>query len=1026
MILGLQLRATLTGVAVVLELVKSAALLLALCTLESLNLRFNRYSPRLAQVVGGLLFGGICCVGMMAPLVVVPWAIFDPRTVVLLCAGLFGGPVVGVIAGVMAAAYRLYLGGPAAFVGCLVIAACVLLGLGYRTLHARGNVKLGPKQLLLLGFFVHLAIAAATSVMVPPDTDLLLELQVVGAIVLIFSPATLLLGLMLQDIQRRFEIERALSVKEARLRAIAAALPDMLFVIDEDGRYLEIVSGANTRIYGEVAALVGLQLHEVLGHADANLFLEQLRGTVRTGNMAAFEFDFPTQAGVRRFEARLQKLENAPGAKPVVLALTRDVTEQSAVQRDLLASELRFRSAMQDISSMAVQGYLASGEIIYWNKTSERLYGFTADEAIGRNILDLIVPPELRESAKGVITYMGNSGKTLPAAEWKLEHKNGSEVYVFSSHTVVDHRDGVRELFCFDIDLADRRRADAELRIAATAFEAQEGIMVTDPSYKILRVNRSFTRITGYSAPDAVGRTPEFLSSDRHDAQFYAELRDTVLSKGSWEGELWEKRKNGDIYPQWLNINGVFDGKGVLVNFVATFTDITQRKVAEEEIRRLAFYDPLTQLPNRRLLMDRLNQSLAASARTGQTGALLFIDLDHFKVLNDTMGHDMGDLLLKEVSRRLIDGVRVEDTVARLGGDEFVVKLEDLGNTPVEAASKTTTITEKIMLILNRPYVLAGVEYHNTPSIGVTLYSGPMARIEDLLKQADLAMYKAKNSGRNGVRFFDPQMQEAVTQRAALETDIRQGILNGQFLLFYQAQVNVYGEVIGAEALLRWAHPSRGLIAPAEFIPVAEESGQILDLGNWVLETACNQLVAWAGEPSTENLTISVNVSARQFRQPDFVEQVIGTLDYTGARAQRLKLELTESLLADNVDDLIGKMEELRVRKVSFSLDDFGTGYSSLSYLKRLPLDQLKIDQSFVEDILKDNADASIAKTIITLGRGLGLSVIAEGVETEEQRQCLRDAGCVQFQGYLFGYPMPVEQFQPFVRVAHAQLSSMY
>lgn len=1010
----------------VLELVEGVALLLALCTLQSLNLRSNRFNPRLAQVAGGVLFGAICVVGMASPLHVVPWAIFDPRTVILLCAGLFGGPVVGVITGVIAAAYRIYLGGPAVVVGCLVIVACVVLGLVYRVLHARGRVQIGPWQLLMFGFGVHSALAAATSTMVPPDTDLMLELQVIAAIVLIYSPATLALGLMLQDTHRRFEVETALHVKEARLRAIASALPDLLFVMDEDGRYLEIVSGANTPVYGDVGALVGMQLHEVLGNADAALFLSRLRHTVRTGDMSAFEFDFPTQAGVRRFEARLQSLENAPGAKAVVLALTRDVTEQSAARRDLQASELRFRSAMQDIASMAVQGYLPGGEIIYWNKASERLYGYTAAEAVGRNMLDLIVPPDLREAAKGVITYMGNTGKTVPAAEWKLEHKNGSEVYVFSSHTVVDHADGVRELFCFDIDLAERRRADAELRIAATAFEAQEGILVTDPQYKILRVNQSFTRITGYSAQDAVGRTPSLMCSDKHDAKFYEDLRQSLQREGKWEGEVWEQRKNGEVYPQWLNIKGVVDGKGVLVNYVATFTDITQRKAAEEEIRRLAFYDPLTKLPNRRLLMDRLNQSLAASARTGQTGALLFIDLDHFKVLNDTMGHDMGDLLLLEVGQRLIDGVRVEDTVARLGGDEFVVMLEGLGTTQAEAASKTTTIAEKIMLMLNRPYVLAGVEYHNTPSMGVTLYNGPMARIEDLLKQADLAMYKAKNSGRNGMRFFDPQMQEAVTQRAAVEADIRQGILNGQFHLFYQAQVNVYGEVIGAEALLRWAHPVHGLVAPAEFIPVAEESGQILELGNWVLETACNQLVAWAGEPATENLTISVNVSARQFRQPDFVAQVISTLDYTGARAQRLKLELTESLLADNVDDLTSKMEELRIRKVSFSLDDFGTGYSSLSYLKRLPLDQLKIDQSFVQDILKGNADASIAKTIITLGRGLGLSVIAEGVETEEQRQCLRDAGCVEFQGYLFGYPLPVEQFQPFVRVAHAQLSSMY
>jgi diguanylate cyclase (GGDEF)-like protein/PAS domain S-box-containing protein len=963
---------------------------------------------------------------MMDPLVVVPWAIFDPRTVVLLCAGLFGGPVVGVLAGIMAAIYRLYLGGPAAVVACLVIAACVALGLVYRALHAQGRVKAGPWQLLLFGFGVHLAIAAATFALAPADTDTLLQLKLAASILLIFTPATLLLGLMLQDTNRRFETERILHVKEARLRAIAAALPDLLFVMDEDGRYLEIVSGANTIHYGDVSALVGMQLQEVLSGSDAALFLGHLRQTVRSAAMTAFEFDFPTQAGVRRFEARLQALENAPGAKAVVLALTRDVTEQSASQRLLKASELRFRTAMQDISSMAIQGYLPGGEIIYWNKTSERLFGYTAEEAIGRNMLDLIVPLETHEAARGVITYMGNSGKTLPAAEWKLEHKNGSEVYVFSSHAVVEHGDGVRELFSFDIDLADRKRSDAELRIAATAFEAQEGIMVTDPQHKILRVNQSFMRITGYSAHDAVGRTPAFLNSDRHDAKFYADLRQTLLDVGSWEGEVWERRKNGEVYPQWLNVKGVLDGKGVLVNYVTTFTDITQRKAAEEEIRQLAFYDPLTKLPNRRLLMDRLNQSLAASARNGQTGALLFIDLDHFKVLNDTMGHDMGDLLLQSVGQRLIDGVRVEDTVARLGGDEFVVMLEGLGSTPAESAAKTTAIAEKIMALLNRPYVLAGVEYHNSPSMGITFYSGPTTRIEDLLKQADLAMYKAKNSGRNGMRFFDPQMQLAVTQRAALEADIRQGILNGHFHLFYQAQVNVYGEVTGAEALLRWLHPTQGLIAPAEFIPVAEESGQILDLGNWVLETACHQLVAWAGEPATENLTISVNVSARQFRQPDFVEQVLSTLEYTGARAQRLKLELTESLLADNVEELIGKMEELRVRKISLSLDDFGTGYSSLSYLKRLPLDQLKIDQSFVRDILKDNADASIAKTIITLGRGLGLSVIAEGVETEEQRQCLRDAGCVQFQGYLFGYPMPVEQFQPFVRVAHAQLSSMY
>jgi diguanylate cyclase (GGDEF)-like protein/PAS domain S-box-containing protein len=1010
----------------VLELLKSAALLLALCTLQSLNLRINRARPGWAQVAGGMLFGSICCVGMMQPLVVVPWAIFDPRSVILLCAGLFGGPVVALIAGALAAGYRIYLGGPAVVVACLVIAACVLSGLAYRNLYQRGKIQIGPKQLLTFGFVVHAVLAALTSLAVPPGTDVLLELQVIAAVLLVFTPATLLLGYLLQDINHRLTIEKALNIKEARLRAIAAALPDLLFVMDVDGRYLEIVSGAGTAAYGDVGALVGLSLSDVLSPKDAQTFLEHLRKTVKTGEMAALDFDFPTQAGVRRFEARLQPLENAPRAKPVVLALNRDITEQSQARKNLQISELRFRTALQDISSMAVQGYLPSGEVIYWNSTCERLFGYTEAEAMGSNVADLILPQESRAELKAAIAGMAESGKVVPAAQWKRLHKNGTTIDVFSSYAVVDHGDGPRELFCFDLDLADQIHAEAELRIAATAFEAQEGIMVTDPELKILRVNQSFTRITGYTPSDAVGHTPSFLNSDRQPPGFYADLRQRLTLEGSWEGEVWERRKSGDIYPQWLNVKGVLDGHGALVNYVVTFTDITQRKAAEEEIRRLAFYDPLTQLPNRRLLMDRLKQSLAATARNGQTGALLFIDLDHFKVLNDTMGHDVGDLLLQEVGKRLNDGVRLEDTVARLGGDEFVVMLEGLGEQSQEAAAKAIAITEKLMFLLNRPYVLTGVEYHNTPSIGITLFSGANTTLEDLLKQADLAMYKAKNSGRNGMQFFDPQMQEAVTLRARRETEIRQGILNEEFRLFYQPQVNVYGEVIGAEALIRWVHPLHGLVSPAEFIPVAEESGQILALGSWVLEMACHQLVAWAADVVTENLTLSVNVSARQFRQPDFVEQVIGVLDYTGARAQCLKLELTESLLADDVEELAGKMAELRVRKVGFSLDDFGTGYSSLSYLKRLPLDQLKIDQSFIQDIDQDNADASIAKTIITLGRGLGLSVIAEGVETQAQRQCLLDAGCMQFQGYLFGYPMPPEHFQNFAKSAHAQLSSTY
>ena len=484
---------------------------------------------------------------------------------------------------------------------------------------------------------------------------------------------------------------------------------------------------------------------------------------------------------------------------------------------------------------------------------------------------------------------------------------------------------------------------------------------------------------------------------------------------------MWNRRKNGEIHPQWLHITAVTDDSGAVSHYVATVTDITQRKAAEDQIRQLAFYDPLTGLPNRRMLIDRLRHALASSTRSTRYGALLFIDLDHFKTLNDTLGHDKGDLLLQQVAQRLLDTVREEDTVARLGGDEYVVMLEGLDETQQVAASQATAVGEKIIARLNWPYQLAGHEYHSTPSLGLTLFHGHELEVEELLKQADLAMYQAKNAGRNALRFYDPQMQAAVTRRAELEADIRQGILYGQFALYYQAQVDASAHIVGAEALLRWRHPVRGMVSPAEFIPVAEESGQILTLGSWILEAACAQLVEWAKDPDTAPLTLAVNVSSRQFRQQDFAQHILDMLDYTGANPHRLKLELTESLLADNLDDVVVKMSALRARGVGFSLDDFGTGYSSLSYLKRLPLDQLKIDQSFVRDVLSDANDAAIVKTILALGDTLGMNVIAEGVETAEQRDFLRSSGCLNYQGYLFSRPLPAREFADFV---HAREST--
>jgi len=566
-------------------------------------------------------------------------------------------------------------------------------------------------------------------------------------------------------------------------------------------------------------------------------------------------------------------------------------------------------------------------------------------------------------------------------------------------------------------DITERKRSEEDLRIAATAFEAQDGMMITDANGVILRVNRAFTETTGYTSEEAVGQTTSMLRSERHNEKFYATMWQNIRDTRAWQGEVWNRRKNGEVYPAWLTINAVNGADGSVTHYVGIHTDITQRKIAEDKIQNLVFYDSLTQLPNRRLMLDRLQQALASSARSGHEGALLFIDLDNFKTLNDTLGHEKGDLLLQQVAQRLASCIREGDTVARLGGDEFVVLLEDLSEFPQEAATQTESIGEKILTRLDQTYSLAGHEHHSTASIGVTLFSDHLNSTDELLKQADLAMYQAKAAGRNTLRFFDPEMQVAVMASAALEADLREALQKDQLLLYYQAQVDGDGALKGAEALVRWQHPQRGLVSPAEFIPLAEETGLILPLGYWVLKTACAQLAAWAVRADRVHLTLAVNVSIRQFRHPDFVDQVLAVLELTGADPLKLKLELTESLLVDDVEDTIAKMTALKGRGVSFSLDDFGTGYSSLSYLRRLPLDQLKIDQSFVRDVLTDPNDAAIARTIVALAHGMGLGVIAEGVETLEQRDFLARSGCHDYQGYLFSRPLPLEGFEQFLKL---------
>ena len=565
--------------------------------------------------------------------------------------------------------------------------------------------------------------------------------------------------------------------------------------------------------------------------------------------------------------------------------------------------------------------------------------------------------------------------------------------------------------------VSERKLANEAQRIAATAFDSQQGMIISDSQRVILRVNKAFSQITGYSAEDAIGKNPRMLYTDRHDKAFYTAMTASLETEGAWVGEIWSRRKNGEEYPAWLSITAVKDDAGLTTHFVAIFSDSTERVNARIQIDTLAFYDPLTHLPNRRLLLDRLEQALHASTRHARKSALLFVDLDNFKTINDTLGHHQGDQLLVQVAQRLKTCIRDGDTLARLGSDEFVVMLEDLSEDDIEAATQSETVGGNILSAFHQDFALDQGTHHSTPSIGITLFGGTVLEGSDQpLKRAELAMFKAKTAGRNTLRFFDTGMQAEVSTRAALEADLREAITSQQFQLHYQPQVVGAGRVTGVEALVRWQHPQRGMVSPMEFIPLAEETGLILPIGQWVLETACAQLAAWATEPAMAHLTMAVNVSARQFRQTDFVDSVRSSLARTHATPRLLKLELTESMLVDDIEAVIAKMGELKAHGVTFSLDDFGTGYSSLAYLKRLPLDQLKIDQGFVRNIVTDPNDAAIARMVVALAESMGLSVIAEGVELQAQADFLAHQGCHAYQGYLFSRPMPLEALNAFMR----------
>ena len=705
------------------------------------------------------------------------------------------------------------------------------------------------------------------------------------------------------------------------------------------------------------------------------------------------------------------------GTAQIRIALS-DISEKKRAETALRESEERYRTAFQTSPDAININRLADGLYLDINQGFTRLTGWTRDEVLGKTSQQINIWRNLGDRQRLVLALQLQG--TCENLEADFVTKDGKIVSAQMAASIMT-LGGVPCILSITRDMTERKAAQEAQRIAARAFESQQGMFITDEKKVILRVNKVFTEITGYTAEEAVGKTPSLLSSGRQNSAFYAAMWGSISRLGAWQGEIWNRHKNGTVYPEHLSISSVKDDAGLLTHYVGAFNDLSIYKAAEKQIDDLAYTDLLTGLPNRRKLIIRLQQAITAGEDRPHPCALLMLDLDNFKNINDAVGHLQGDEVLQRAAKRLSAAIPDGDTVARLDSDEFAVLMDALSPDPQKALWQVETLAQKLLEALNEPYQLDGSVISCAASIGITFFGEQYEDVLEPLKRAELAMYQAKSTGRNTLRFFDPQMQAAVEARVKLETALQQAIQAQQFVLYYQAQISDSEGIVGAEALVRWFDPKRGMVMPSEFIPLAEENGMILPIGRWVLESACQQLVLWASQPAMAHLSIAVNVSARQFRESNFVDQVLAALKRTGANAQLLKMELTESVLIEDAEDVIVKMNALKAIGVGFGIDDFGTGYSSLAYIKRLPLERLKIDQGFVRNILMDLDDAAISRAVIAMASSMGLGVMAEGVETDAQRDFLASLGCHTYQGYLFSRPVPVADFELLVqRFDHA------
>jgi diguanylate cyclase (GGDEF)-like protein/PAS domain S-box-containing protein len=687
--------------------------------------------------------------------------------------------------------------------------------------------------------------------------------------------------------------------------------------------------------------------------------------------------------------------------------LTRTSSEvRQAVDEAVGSARLRFEKLVNGIDGVVWEADPQTFRFTFVSEQARRILGYAPEEWLEDGFWEAHLHPADRAVAiEHCLSWASQAANRC--FEYRMIARDGRVVW-FKDLISVETQDGrPSSLHGIMVDISERKRAEDELRLSAKVFEnSTQGISITDAAGRILKVNRAFSSITGYSEEEVVGKTHAILHSGRQDPQFYRQMWKTLAEEGRWCGEMWNRRKCGELYVEHLTVTRVLDDGGTTTNYIGIFSDVSQAKAAESEIERLSMYDAMTGLPNRAYLHDRLDHALKAAERDGHHVALLAIDLDRLAHINEVLGHHIGDRLLVAVAERLNAVMRGADTVTRHIGDEFVIIMEELCR-PQDAA----LLAERVLGELSRPFVVEGHEINISACIGIGIYPEDGCATRVLIKHADVALHHAKESGESNYQFFCEEMNHASVERLQIESSLRQALQRNEFHLVYQPQVDLAtGCITGMEVLLRWLHPEMGMISPARFIPVAEETGHIIEIGHWVLREACLQTQRWH-EQGFADLQVAVNVSARQFRQEDFAKQVRQVLEETGLAPDCLELELTESMIMQRPERVVAVMGELRALGVKFSIDDFGTGYSSLSQLKRFPIDKLKIDQSFTRDIGTDANGTAITCAIIALGHSLRLRVVAEGVETHDQQRFLVDNGCHSMQGYLFSRPVAANDF---------------